>query len=147
MPATTANRAEPVTRTEPSARPKRGTGELVKQGTQQLSELVRAEIRLAFAEIKDKGRHAGMGAGLFGGAGLVAAYGIGALVIAAIAALALVVAVWAAALIIGAVLLVIAAICALTGRRQVTRAVPPVPEQAVRSAKQDVIYLKDRAVR
>src|SRR5688572_20384074 len=59
-----------------------GTGELVRQATQQVSDLMRAELRLAVAELKDKGKHAGTGAGLFGGAGLVALYGVGALLAA-----------------------------------------------------------------
>src|SRR5215212_6666315 len=77
-----------------------GTGELIKQASEQITTLVRAEMRLALAEMKDKGKHAGVGAGLFGGAGLVALYGAGALIVAVIAALDLVMPLWAAALIV-----------------------------------------------
>jgi Flp pilus assembly protein TadB len=109
--------------------------------------LVRAELRLAVEEIKDKGRHAGTGAGLFGGAGLIAAYGGGALVAAVIAALTLVLPVWAAALIVGAVLLIIAGILGQSGRRQFTRALPPIPEKAADSTKADIHAIKERAHR
>jgi len=120
-------------------------GVLVSRATQQVSDLVRAEMRLAMAELKDKGRHAGRGAGLFGGAGLVALYGAGALLAAVIAALALVLPVWAAALIIGVALLALAGLLALMGRGETRHAVPPTPERAMSSARQDVAEIKERA--
>jgi hypothetical protein len=122
-----------------------GIAELVSRASQQITELVRAEMRLAVAEIKDKGRHAGLGAGLFGGAGLVAAYGGGAVIAAVIAALALIVPVWAAALIVGIVLLATAGV--LTGRKQLAQALPPIPEQAADSTKADIHEIKERAHR
>ncbi|WP_084550043.1 phage holin family protein [Actinomadura rifamycini] len=124
-----------------------GTGELVRQATQQVSDLMRAELRLAVAELKDKGRHAGTGAGLFGGAGLVALYGLGALLAAAIAAIALVLPVWAAALIMGGALLLVAGVLALMGRGQTRRATPAMPERAAEEARQTVTELKERAHR
>lgn len=124
-----------------------GTGELVRQASQQVSELVRAELRLATAEFKDKAGQAGKGAGLLGGAGLVSLYGVGAALAAAIAALALVLPVWAAALIVAGVLFVVAAVLALVGRKRVRRGVPPLPVQALDSTKQDVIEIKERARR
>ncbi|MFC5745219.1 phage holin family protein [Actinomadura rugatobispora] len=130
-----------------AARGGEGVGELVSRASQQVSELVRAELRLAVMELKDKGKHAGTGAGLYGGAGLVALYGVGALIAAVIAALALVLPVWASALIVGAVLLVIAAVLAAMGRSQTKRAVPPKPEQAMDSARRDVAEIKERAHR
>ncbi|XRQ15064.1 phage holin family protein [Actinomadura welshii] len=122
-----------------------GTGELVRQATRQVSDLLRAELRLAVAELKDKGRHAGTGAGMFGGAALVALYGVAALIAAAIAAIAVVLPVWASALIIGAVLLAVAGVLALIGRSQTRRAAPAKPEQAMDEAKQAVADLKERA--
>jgi hypothetical protein len=124
-----------------------GAGELIKQASEQISALVRAEMRLALAEMKDKGRHAGVGAGLFGGAGLIALYGTAALVVAVTAALALVLPVWAAALIVGVALLALAGALGLTGRRQLGQAVPPVPEQAIESVEQDINEIKERAHR
>jgi uncharacterized membrane protein YqjE len=124
-----------------------GVGELVSRASQQVGDLVRAELRLAVAELKGKGRHAGVGAGLFGGAGVIAMYGGAALVAAAIVALAMVLPLWASALIIGAVLLVIAGLLALTGRQQLNRALPPIPELAADSAKADIHAIKERAHR
>ncbi|MFI0354835.1 phage holin family protein [Actinomadura sp. 9N407] len=124
-----------------------GIGELVSRATQQLSDLVRAELRLAVAELKDKGKHAGTGAGLFGAAGLVALFGAGALVACVIALLALAMPVWVSALIVGVVLLAIAGVLALMGRGQTKRAVPPVPEGAMDSTRQDVAEIKGRAHR
>ncbi|WP_242909814.1 phage holin family protein [Actinomadura terrae] len=131
----------------PDQREGPGTGELVRQAAQQVSELMRAELRLAAAELKDKGKHAGMGAGLYGGAGLVALYGVGVLLAAAVAALALVLPVWASALVIGAVLLAVAGVLAMLGRRQTARATPPKPEMAMDEARQTVSDLKKRAHR
>ncbi|MFB4304119.1 phage holin family protein [Actinomadura sp. NTSP31] len=122
-----------------------GTGELVRQATQQVSELMRAELRLAVAELKDKGRHAGTGAGMFGGAALIGLYGAGALLAAAIAAIALVLPVWAAALIIGGFLVLVAGVLALLGRAQTKKATPAKPEQAVDEARRTVADLKERA--
>lgn len=135
-----------------TARPPAGgsepsVSELLKQATERIPQLVRAEMRLAAAEMKDKGRHAGFGAGLFGGSGLVALYGVGALLAGGIAALALVLPVWAAALIVGAVLLVVAGVLGLMGSRQVGQANPPVPEQAIESTHQDVTEIKEKARR
>lgn len=122
-----------------------GTGELVRQAAQQVSELMRAELRLAVAELKNKGRHAGTGAGMFGGAALMALYGLGALLAAAIAAVALALPVWASALIIGGFLMLVAAVLALLGRSQTKRATPAKPEQAMDEARQAVAELKERA--
>ncbi|RVX44985.1 putative superfamily III holin-X [Nonomuraea polychroma] len=121
--------------------------ELIKQASEQVSVLVRQEIRLAAAEMKDKGRYAGLGAGLLGAAALVALYGAAALLAAVIAALTLVMPAWVAALIAAVVLLAVAAVLGLTGRTQVTHAMPPLPEQAIDSTRQDVTEIKERARR
>ncbi|TDD33550.1 phage holin family protein [Actinomadura sp. KC06] len=122
-----------------------GTGELVKQATQQVSDLMRAELRLAVAELKDKGRHAGTGAGMFGGAALVALYGLAVLLAAVVAAIALALPVWAAALIVGGFLMLVAGVLAVLGRSQTRQATPPKPEQAMDGARQTVAELKERA--
>jgi MFS family permease len=116
--------------------------DLVSRASEQLSTLVRDEIRLAQAELKQKGRRAGLGAGLFGGAGLIAWFGIGALVAAAILGLANAVAPWLAAVIVGVVLLLIAGVAALLGKKEISQATPAVPEQAVSSIRQDVNVVK-----
>jgi membrane protein len=125
----------------------RSVAELIHDLSEQLSTLVRDEIRLARAELSEKGKRAGIGAGLFGGAGVVSLYGVGALIFAAGLGLAKVVDGWLAALIVAAALFLIAGILALTGRGQVKQAVPPVPEQAVHSVKTDVETVKERAHR
>ncbi|MFD6496276.1 phage holin family protein [Streptomyces sp. NPDC060188] len=122
-------------------------GELVQQASQQLTELVRGELRLAQAEMQEKGRRYGRSGGLFGGAGLVGFLMLEALVVTAIAALAVPLPVWAAALIVTAVLGVVAAVLALNGKKQVHRAAPPKPEQAIENVKADVAEIKRSAHR
>ena len=120
-------------------------GELVQDLSQQTSTLIRQEMRLAQAELTEKGRHAGRGAGMFGGAGLVALYGVGALIAAAILGLATVIEPWIAAAAVGVGLLVIAGILALTGKKEIEEATPPKPERAIASVQQDVDTVKARA--
>ncbi|MFJ5265249.1 phage holin family protein [Streptomyces sp. NPDC088387] len=122
-------------------------GELVSLASQQLTELVRGELKLAQAEMVEKGRHYGRGGGLFGGAALVGVLALQALVVTAIAALAVPLPVWASALIVTAVLGVIAAVLAVRGKKQVTRAAPPAPEQTIDSVKADVAEIKESAKR
>jgi hypothetical protein len=123
------------------------TADLVRQGSEQLSRLVRYEIALAQAELRDKGRHAGVGAGLFGAAGLTALYGAAAVLAAVVLALALVMPAWAAALIVGVVLFATAGVMALIGRGQLKRVSPPYPQRSVQSARADVQLIKERASR
>ncbi|WP_435172596.1 phage holin family protein [Actinacidiphila sp. bgisy145] len=125
----------------------RSVGTLVKEGTEQLSDLVRQELKLAQAELTRKGKQAGVGGGLFGAAGLLAFFAIAAMITAAIAAVAMPLPLWAAALIVAGGLLLIAGIAALIGRSQVKRAVPPVPDETVDSVHQDLVILKERAKR
>src|SRR3954470_2673978 len=119
--------------------------ELVKQLSEQTSRLVRQEMGVASTELAIKGKRAGIGAGMFGGAGLLALYAVGALVAAAIAALATAVATWLAALIVAVVLGAAAGVVALTGKKKVQEAMPPVPEDSVESVKEDVQWTKSRA--
>jgi len=121
--------------------------ELVQQLSNQTATLVRKEIRLAQLELQEKGKRAGMGAGMFGGSGIVALYGLGALIAAAILGLATAVAGWLAALIVAVVLFAVAGVLALTGKKQVEEATPPTPEAAIESAQRDVEELKERAGR
>ncbi|MEV4199971.1 phage holin family protein [Micromonospora globbae] len=124
------------------------TAELVQRATEQISRLVRDELALARAELTQKGKHAGIGIGLFGGGGALAFYGLGALVVTAVLLLDLVLPAWAAALIIAVGLFLLAGILALIGKQQVSRAVPPVPAATVRSVRADMDVLsaavKDR---
>jgi uncharacterized membrane protein YqjE len=122
-------------------------GDLVRQLTEQSSTLIRQELRLATAELQEKGKHAGIGAGMFGGAGLVALYGVGALIAAAIVGIGTLIEPWLAALIVGVVLLVVAGVVALLGKKQVEQATPAKPEQAMDSVQQDIDTVKERARR
>ena len=119
--------------------------ELVKALSEQTSRLARQEVELAKTELAAKGRRAGIGAGMFGGAGVVGLYAVGALTATAILGLATAVDAWLAALIVTAVLGAIAGILALQGRSKVTQATPPVPEQATESVKEDLQWTKARA--
>jgi len=119
-------------------------GELVKQLSDHTTQLVRAEIELAKAELSEKGKQAGIGAGLFGGAGLFAVFGFGALTAGIIAILALAMDTWIAAVIVAAVYFAIAGIAALMGKSRVKQAGPPVPQQAIDTTKADVEVTKAR---
>jgi uncharacterized membrane protein YqjE len=121
--------------------------ELVQRASQQLTELVRGEMRLAQAEMKEKGKRYGKGGGLFGGAGVVGFLMLQALVATVIAALAVPLPVWAAALIVTAALGVIAAVMALGGKKEVSQAAPPAPEQTIENVKADVAEIKESAKR
>ena len=119
--------------------------ELVKQLSEQSSRLARQEVELAKAEMAVKGKRAGIGAGMFGGAGAFAFYAFGALTAAAILALATAVDGWLAALIIAVVYGAVAGVLALQGKNKVQEATPPVPEAAAESVKEDVQWAKTRA--
>lgn len=121
-------------------------GELTRDLSEQTAVLVRKEMALAVAEMKQKGRHAGLGAGLFGGSGALALYGLGALVAAAILGLGELISGWLAALLVATALFAIAGISALVGKRQIEQATPANPEQARESVGEDVEAIK-RAVR
>ena len=118
--------------------------DLVRQLSEQSTRLMRAEVELAKAELAEKGKQAGIGAGMFGGAGLFALYGVGALVTAAIAGLATAVDTWLAAVIVAVVLFAVAGVAALLGKNRVQEATPPAPEQAIATTKQDIETTKAR---
>jgi uncharacterized membrane protein YqjE len=132
---------EPNGQTDLQERP---MGELVKQLSDQTTRLVRAEVELAKAELAQKGKQAGIGAGMFGGAGLFGVFGFGALTAAIIAILATAMATWLAAVIVAVVYFAIAGIAALMGKNRVKQATPPVPEQAIDTTKADVQVTKAR---
>jgi len=134
-----------VTETRGGSASEASMAELVKQLSEQTSRLARQEVELAKAELTEKGRRAGVGAGMFGGAGIFGFYAVGALTATAILALATAVAAWLAALIVTVVLGAIAGVLALQGKTKVQQATPPVPEQATESVKEDVQWAKTRA--
>ena len=122
-----------------------GTGELLKELSDHTTTLVRQEIELAKAELGEKGKQAGLGAGMFGGAGLFGVFALAALTTCIIVALDSAMPLWLAALIVAVVYGAIGAVLALQGRNKVQEAGPPVPEQATESVKEDVQWAKTQA--
>lgn len=118
--------------------------ELISDLSAQTSRLVRDEMRLATAELKESAKHAGVGAGLIGASGLMAVFGLAALITAAIAGLALVLPVWASALIVAVVLFIIAAVAALISKSQAKK-VPPPLKVTTESVKKDIDEVKGSA--
>ncbi|WP_019144072.1 phage holin family protein [Aeromicrobium massiliense] len=123
----------------------RSTGELLSALSEQVSTLVRDEMRLARAEMSEAGKRYGIGAGMFGGAGLVALYGLGVLIAAAVLGLAAALDAWLAALIVAVVLFAVAGVLALVGKKNVDKA-PSFPGNRVESVKADVEAAKERHV-
>jgi hypothetical protein len=123
------------------------TGQLVSDLTDQISRLVRDEARLAQAEVTQKAKRLGIGAGLFGGAGLFAFLGTATLVATAVLLLDLVLPAWLAALIVAVVLFAVAGVLALIGKKDVQKATPPVPTEAIASTKADIQTVKESARR
>lgn len=118
------------------------TGELVGRLSAESTALIRDEIRLAQLEMQQKAKHAGLGIGMFGAAGLTALYGLGAAVAAAVLALALVLAAWLAALVVAVILFVVAGVVALIGKRQVSEATPVAPQESIDSVRKDMAAVK-----
>jgi hypothetical protein len=133
----TADGSRPVAVPEPSL------GDLVKQLSEQVSVLVRDELKLAQLEMRRKGKQAGLGIGMLGGGGLIALYAAGCLLACAVIAISGAVAAWLSALIVGAALLTAAAAVALLGKGRLQKAVPPVPEEALDGVKADVEVVKE----
>jgi hypothetical protein len=123
----------------------RPVGDLLKQLSQETTTLVKQELDLAKAELSEKGKQAGIGAGMFGGAGVGGLLALIFLSLAAVAALDTAMPTWLAALIVGVVWTAVAGILALQGKSKVQEATPPAPEQAIESTKEDVEWAKSQA--
>jgi hypothetical protein len=123
----------------------RSVADLLKQLSDQTADLVRQELDLAKAELTVKGKAAGIGAGMFGAAGLVGLYAVGALTAAIVLALSLAVTGWLAALIVAVAYGAVAGVLALQGKTKVQQGVPPTPEQTVQTVKEDVELTRQRA--
>jgi uncharacterized membrane protein YqjE len=123
----------------------RPVGDLLKLLSEQTSTLVSKELELAKAELAEKGKKAGAGAGMFGAAGLFGVFAFAALTACVIAVLDTAMPLWAAALIVAVVYAAIGGVLALRGRTEVKSATPPVPEQAIESSKEDVQWAKQQA--
>jgi predicted lipid-binding transport protein (Tim44 family) len=123
----------------------RPVGELLRELSEQTTRLVRQELELAKAEVAEKGKRAGIGGGLFGGAGVAGLLALGALTACIVAALSTAMEIWLAALIVTLVHAAIAAVLALAGRTRVRQGTPPAPEQTIETVKEDVQWAKTRA--
>ena len=120
----------------------RPIGELVKELSSQTSTLVRQEIELARAELQQKGKLAGKGAGMLSGAAIAALLALGALTAALIALLDKAMATWVAALIVMALWAIVALVLAKAGQKSLQRATPPAP-QTIETVKEDIQWAKN----
>jgi hypothetical protein len=119
--------------------------ELLQSLTEQTTRLAQREIELAKAELAEKSKRVGIGAGTFSAAGLIALLALGAATAGAILGLATAVAAWLAAMIVAVAYLLLAGLLALIGKAKVEEATPPVPKQAIEGAKADAQKIKERA--
>jgi hypothetical protein len=122
-------------------------GELAARLSEQVSRLVRDELALAQVEAKQKAKRLGLGIGMFGASGLLALFGAGCAVAAAVLGLAIVVDAWLAAVLVAVALFIVAGGCALAGKTGVKRGTPPIPREAVESAKADVAAVRQAVKR
>jgi hypothetical protein len=120
----------------------RSTGSLVRQLSEQVSLLARQEVELAKAEMVEKGRKAGVGAGLLTGAAVAGLLALGALTAFLVLALAEAMDAWLAALVVTALWAATTAVLALVGKQKVEEVGTPVPEKTVESVKEDIEWLK-----
>jgi uncharacterized membrane protein YqjE len=144
QPGTAGATRAPVPAADPSDA---STGQLISRLTEQISALVRSEARLAQVEVTQKAKRLGIGAGLFGGAGLFAFFGFATLITTAILALALALPAWLAALIVTVVLFAVAGVLALIGKKDVEKATPPVPTEAIAGVQADIATVKQGLAR
>jgi uncharacterized membrane protein YqjE len=117
-------------------------GALVHDLTRQVPQLIRSEIRLAQAEMTEKGKRAGLGIGMFSAAGLLSFLGLCCLITTAILALAHALPDWLSALLVAAILFLVAGVVALVGKKEVGRATPPAPEHAIEGVREDIAVVK-----
>ncbi|MBX6390070.1 MAG: phage holin family protein [Frankia sp.] len=120
-----------------ATRERPSTGQLVSGVAADLSTLMRQEVQLAKAEMRQSAMKAGKGVGALGGAAGAAVFGVLFLLLALMFGLATVMAIGFAALLVGGVLLVVAAVMALVGRQMVKK-VHPAPTQTVETLKEDI---------
>jgi uncharacterized membrane protein YqjE len=123
----------------------KSTVELTSQLAHQVATLVHDEFALARVEMTEKTKRTGIGAGMFGAAGLLGFFALVCLTGCVVAAIALAWPVWAAALVVGAGYLVVAGGIALAGRKELEHAAPPVPSESIGHAKEDVEWIKTEA--
>ena len=128
---------------EPVVEPQEASlGTLVSSLSSQIPELIRSEMRLAQAEVAEKGKRAGIGIGMFSVAGLMGFFGLAVLLATFVLLLDLVLPAWAAALIVAVLLFLVAAVAGLLGKNKVAQVGSPTPERAMHGIKKDVATVK-----
>jgi uncharacterized membrane protein YqjE len=119
--------------------------DIVKQVSEEAKTLVGQEIKLAKAEMTEKAKEIGIGAGMFGGAGYTLHLAALGLMLTLIFALSTAMPAWLAALIVTVIFVAIAGVLALTGKKRIKKAGPPVPEETIESVKQTIETVKEEA--
>jgi putative superfamily III holin-X len=122
---------------------RRGLGAAAKLVSERASALVRLELQLAAAELKQKIAEIGVGIGLLVAAAVFGLFAIGFGLASIAAGLATTLPTWAALLIVTGGLIVLVAVLAIIGRAKVQKGTPPVPEQAIVEAKLTTEALKN----
>ena len=117
-------------------------GELLKQLASETTTLVRQELDLAKAEMREKGKKAGPGFGMIGAAGGVALLALGALTACLILALDGTMPNWLAALIVAVVYGAVAAVLYIRGKEKVDDVGSPAPRQTIETVKEDLQWAK-----
>lgn len=134
--------SEPAAAEEETRAGRRGLLGLVSQLPGLVSRLIREELAAAQAELIEKVKAAGLGAGLVAAAAVFGLFALGAFITTAILGLATVLAPWLSALIVGVTLVAIAAVLALIGLRRLKAGIPPLPVNAIESVKADIRTVK-----
>jgi tetrahydromethanopterin S-methyltransferase subunit C len=120
----------------------RSIADLLRELSEEIGTLVRAEMQLARAEIVEKAKPAAASAVSFGGTALFGFGAFGAVTAALIAALALALPTWAAALIIAIVYGIVAYVLAQNGKKKLREAEPPLLPQTTQTLKDDITWAK-----
>jgi uncharacterized membrane protein YqjE len=120
----------------------RPIGELLKQLANETTTLVRQELDLAKAEMREKAGKAGPGFGMWGAAGAAGLLALGSLTAFLILALDGAIPNWLAALVVCLVWAAVAGVLYLRGKRRVEEAGSPVPEKTIETVKEDVQWAK-----
>lgn len=117
-------------------------GELLSGLASDTSLLVKQEIELAKVEVSAKAKQAGKGAGMLAGAGVVGLLALMTLTAFLVIVLDAFLELWLAALLVLVLWTAVAAVLALSGKKQLQEAAPPVPEQTTQTLKEDVQWAK-----
>ena len=121
----------------------RSVGDIISDLAQDLSLLMRQELDLAKAEVKQELAKAGKAGGMLGGAGVASHLVLVFLSLALMFALGNVMDLGWSAVIVAGVWALVGGVLFVVGRQRM-RQVEPKPERTVDSLKEDVEWLKSR---